>query len=214
MKNEIFALGVGLTTPVFIELALDCGYEIAGLYHYNEDRTGESDHGYKIIGSFNDLFSQDLTDKKFLLTMGDMKIRKELTETIISKGGIIPTLIHPLAKVSKFATISKQGVLIAPFCVVQADVTIEEGVVMRDQALICHTSNIAPFVFIGPQSLVGAVLNVEKLAFIGQKSLLISRKTKEVGENATIGAGSVVTKSVATGSTVVGNPAKLLPSKV
>lgn len=53
--KKIYALGVGHNTPVFIDLALDCGYEIVGLYHYNGDKTGEVDHGYKILGSFDDL---------------------------------------------------------------------------------------------------------------------------------------------------------------
>ena len=213
MMKELYALGIGFTTPVFIEIAIDCGYTIAGLYHYNNDRTGEMDHGYKILGSFEDLFSQDLTGKLFLLTMGDMRIRKDLTDRIYSRGGIIPTLIHPTARVSKFAHVSQNGVLISPNCIVQADVTIADGVVMRDQALICHTTNIESFVFIGPQALVGALLNIKEFVFIGQKSLLISKKAKIIGPNSIVGAGSVVTKSFESGTTVIGNPAKLLETK-
>lgn len=213
MKKTLYALGIGFTTPVFIELALDSGYEIAGLYHYNDERTGEVDHGYIILGSFNDLFNQNLSGKSFLLTMGDMNIRKDLTEKIINRGGIVPTIIHPTALISRFANVSQSGVLIAPKCVVQADVTIGDGVVMRDQALICHTTNIGEFVFIGPQALVGALLDVGRLAFIGQKALLISKKAKNIGAQCTIGAGSVVTKSVEDSATVIGNPAKVLYKK-
>lgn len=83
--KKIYALGVGHNTPVFIDLALDCGYEIVGLYHYNGDKTGEVDHGYKILGSFDDLFSRkSLQGLNFLLTMGDSKIRTELSKKIIS----------------------------------------------------------------------------------------------------------------------------------
>ena len=53
MDNKIFILGVGHNTPVFINLAYDCGYDVVGLYHYNDERTGEIDHGVKIIGSFD-----------------------------------------------------------------------------------------------------------------------------------------------------------------
>ena len=55
--KEIYALGVGHGTPIFIELAEACGYKVGGLYHYNDARTGESDHGYIILGSFNDLLN-------------------------------------------------------------------------------------------------------------------------------------------------------------
>lgn len=210
MGKEIFALGVGLSTICRIELAEACGYTVSALYHYNADRTGESDHGYKIVGSFKDLFSQDIKGENFLLTMGDMKIRKELTERIISMGGFVPTLIHPTALVSPHANISDNGVLIEAQTIVQSDVLIKEGAFICGQSMICHQAKLDEYCFIGPQALVGAVNHVGPFAFIGQKSLLISRKNIEVGENAMVGAGSVVTRSVVPESVVVGSPAKII----
>ncbi len=210
MEKEIFALGVGLSTICRIELAEACGYTVSALYHYNADRTGESDHGYKIVGSFKDLFSQDIKGKNFLLTMGDMKIRKELTERIISMGGFVPTLIHPTALVSPHANISDNGVLIEAQTIVQSDVLIKEGAFICGQSMICHQAKLDEYCFIGPQALVGAVNHVGPFAFIGQKSLLISRKNIEIGEYAMVGAGSVVTRSVVPESVVVGSPAKII----
>ena len=86
-NKQIYALGVGHNTPVFIDLAEQSGYEVVGLYHYNNERTGETDHGYKIIGSFEDLFSaEDLSNKNFMLTMGDNDLRCDLIKKIIDKG--------------------------------------------------------------------------------------------------------------------------------
>ena len=83
--KEIYALGIGRNTPVFIDLAEACGYTIAGLYHYNDDRTGEYDHGLKILGSFKDLYQKDtLAGMNFLLTMGDNQIRSDVFYKIIS----------------------------------------------------------------------------------------------------------------------------------
>ena len=45
--KDIYVLGIGHNTPVFIDLAEICGYTIAGLYHYNDDRTGQVDHGFE-----------------------------------------------------------------------------------------------------------------------------------------------------------------------
>ena len=50
--KKIFALGIGHNTPVCIDLALACDYVIEGLYHFDDSRTGEQDHGFKILGSF------------------------------------------------------------------------------------------------------------------------------------------------------------------
>lgn len=210
MNKEVIILGVGLTTPVFMELAIDAGYKIKGLYHYNEDRNGQIVHGYQIIGSFDDLFQQDIQAMNFMLTMGNLQIRKELSEKIKDKGGILPTIIHPTAIISKFCEISKEGVLVGPLAIIQADVEIERGVVIRDGALICHTTKINEYVFVGPQSLIGANIKIEPLAFIGQRALLVSGKATTIGRNSLIGAGAVVTKPIESNKTVVGFPAKEL----
>ena len=87
MDKQIYILGIGHNTPVFMDLALDCGYHIAGLYHYNDERMGEINYGYKVLGSFNDLFQQEVCQKNFLLTMGDIQIRKILCEQLLKRGG-------------------------------------------------------------------------------------------------------------------------------
>ena len=147
--KQIYALGIGHNTPVFLDLALACGYEIAGLYHYNSQRTGEIDHGYSILGSFDDLFAKgDLSGLNFLLTMGDNKIRTELSDHIISLGGSVPTLIHPNTVISAFAKISDVGVYISPFTYVQADSYIGSNTVLLSHVNISHTTHIGSSCFI------------------------------------------------------------------
>lgn len=63
---------------------------------------------------------------------------------------------------------------------------------------------------VGPKALIGAFVHVSSLAFIGQASVLVSRKVKDVGSNALVGAGAVVTKSVEECHVVVGQPAKTI----
>lgn len=77
MEN-IYVLGIGGSTPVLIELAEDCGYNVAGLYHFNDDKTGKIEYGYEVLGSFDDLYSSHIEGKKFLLTQGDMRIRQSV----------------------------------------------------------------------------------------------------------------------------------------
>ena len=86
-KREIYLLGIGHGTPIFMELAEACGYTIAGLYHYNDERTGEIDHGYKILGSFEDLFRSDIKGKLFCLTMGDMNTKTLVSKRLMAMGG-------------------------------------------------------------------------------------------------------------------------------
>ena len=59
--KDIYILGVGCNTVVYIDLVESCGYRVVGLYHYEEGRTGEIYFGHKIIGSNEELFSLDLS---------------------------------------------------------------------------------------------------------------------------------------------------------
>lgn len=211
--KEIYILGVGGSTPVFMDLAISCGYKIAGLYHYNNERIGESEHGYPIIGSFDDLFKSDIRGKSFLLSQGNMRIRKEITDKIESLGGIVPTLIHPSAEISNFAKISDIGVVIGAKCVVQADAEIKSNSVIRDMALVCHQTSIGNYAFVGPMALVGAHIHVDDFAFIGQDALLVSGKVGNVGANSLVGAGALATKEIPSDVVVVGSPARVIRHK-
>ena len=209
--KKIYALGVGHNTPVFIDLAIAAGYEIAGLYHYNDKKNGGQDHGYHILGSFDDLFANEsLSGKQYLLTMGDNEIRAELCAAILAKGGSVPTLIHPLAVISQFADISPVGVYISPFTYVQADTSIGSNTVLLSHVNISHTTHIGKNCFIAGASVIGAYTYVEDNVFIGQGALSISGKVKSIGEGAYIGARSLLTHDVPQKAVVVGSPAKII----
>lgn len=211
--EEIYVLGIGGSTPVFIDIAETCGYKIAGLYHYSDDRTGEYDHGYPVLGSFEDLYHSDIKGKMFLLSQGDMKIREVVTNKLKSLGGIVPTLIHPTAIISKYAKISEEGVVIGANCIVQADSVIKSNAVLRDMALVCHQTTIGNYCFVGPKALVGAHIDVKDFAFIGQDALLVSGKVGTMGANSLLGAGAVLTKELPANVVAVGNPARVIKER-
>jgi sugar O-acyltransferase (sialic acid O-acetyltransferase NeuD family) len=206
--KEIYLLGVGRNTPVFIELAEQCDYKILGLYHFNTERTGETDHGLLIEGSFNDLFTrQSLKDLNFLLTMGDIKIRAYLSEKIRAKGGNLPSLIHPTALISRFSII-EDGVCIGAFSNIQADTHIYQDTVILSGVNIAHNNTIGKCCFIASGATIGSYTLVEDFVFIGQRALSVSLKVGKIGSNSVIGAGSLVTKSVSQFDIVAGSPAK------
>lgn len=207
--KQMYALGIGRNTAVFLDLALTCGYTIAGLYHYNDERTGEEDHGYQIIGSFDDIWAMpSLQGMNFMLTMGDIKIRKALAERILSKGGTIPTLIHPSSVISRFAEVSEVGVAIFPFTFIQSNSKVADGSVILSHVNISHNVTVGKYCFIAGGAMIGAYTELEELVLIGQGATTISGKVSRIGRESCIGAMSLVTKSVAPSSVIAGIPAK------
>lgn len=211
--KEIYALGVGHSTPLFIEIAEAAGWHVTGLYHYNDERTGEMDHGFTILGSFDDLYRQDIQGKCFLPTMGDMKIRHDVIANLVSRGGVIPTIVHPSAHISRFATIAEQGVIIGDRVELQSDVVIKNNVIIRSDVTVCHNTTIQEDVFVGPKALVGAYITIEELAYIGQGSILISGKAEHIGRNTLVGAGAMVTKPLPENIVAVGSPARIVKQR-
>jgi len=208
--KEIYLLGVGRNTPVFIDLAEHCGYEIKGLYHYNQNRTGEVLHGFSILGSFDELFNYgNLSGKNFLLTMGDNMIRTHVAEKIRAIGGSTPPIIHPTAVISRFSNI-EQGVAISAFSYVQANSKIGTDTIILSGVNISHNNIIGKSCFIAGGATIGAYTTVGNFVFIGQGVITISEKVDHIGNNAYIGAGSLVTKSITPASIVAGQPAKPL----
>lgn len=210
-NREIYVLGIGHNSPVFIDLAEACGYTIKGLYHYNGDRTGEFDHGFEILASFDDLFtSGNIEGRNFLLSMGDNQIRANIYNRILEHGGIIPSLIHPSAIISRFAKISSVGVYISPFSYVQADSEIGENTIILSGVNISHNNKIGRNCFIAGGATIGAYTIVEDFVFIGQGALSISGKVKVIGHHSYIGARSLITHDVPSGAVLAGAPARIV----
>ena len=209
-NKEIYILGIGHNSIVYIDMLEQIGYTIKGLYHYNSERTGERYYGYQILGSFDDLYSiGDLSGMKFALSMGDNRVRKAVFENIMSRGGSVPTLIHPKADVSKYAQLGV-GVVIHSNAVVHPDVKIGNNSIISCNCSLIHQSIIGNHCYIAGHALIGAYTTIGNNVFVGIGAILISDKVKSIGDNAIIGAGAVVSSSVESNLVVAGIPARII----
>jgi acetyltransferase-like isoleucine patch superfamily enzyme len=122
-------------------------------------------------------------------------------------------------KVGTFVEIQKKA-KIGNRCKISSHSFICEGVTLEDDVFIGHNVVFTNDRF--PRATADGQLQTEadwvciptlvkRGASIGSGAVLLCGIT--VGENAMIGAGSVVTKDVPAGATVVGNPARIMPTR-
>ncbi len=120
-------------------------------------------------------------------------------------------------KIGTFVEIQK-GSKIGNRCKISSHTFICEGVTLEDEVFVGHnvvfTNDRYPRSTNGTGQLQSEAdwacipTLIKRGASIGSGAVLLCGIT--VGENAMIGAGSVVTKDVPAGATVVGNPARLV----
>ena len=123
-------------------------------------------------------------------------------------------------KIGTFVEIQK-GARIGNRCKISSHTFICEGVTLEDEVFVGHNVTFINDRYPQATNKNGALqteadwkcigTRVKRGASIGSSATLLCGIT--VGENAVIGAGSVVTKDVPSGTVVAGNPARPLKNK-
>ncbi len=131
------------------------------------------------------------------------------------------THIQPQAKIGKNCSIGQgcfiqDGVEVGDNCHIGNNVSLYKGVILKDDVFI---GNNATFINVRKPKANNPVATscyfktiVNKGATIGANATILCGV--EVGENAQVGAGAMVAKSVPPAVTVIGNPAGILVSDI
>jgi sugar O-acyltransferase (sialic acid O-acetyltransferase NeuD family) len=201
MKKQIILVGA---YHEMIEVCEEAGFEVVGII--DNTKTGEY-FGIPIIGA--DCNAKEIRNKypsiPVVLSPYMPKTRKRIYEMYSSLGYSFETVISPQATISRFATIG-EGTVVLNGVNVAANTCIGRFVKLNTMCNIMHDNTIGDFVTISPNALSLGYVTIENEAFLGGNCTILPYMT--VGAAATIGAAAVVTKDVAAGQVVKGNPAK------
>ncbi len=108
------------------------------------------------------------------------------------------------------------GAVLCPFVTLTSNIRIGQQFHANLYSYVAHDCVIGDFVTFAPGVCCNGNVVVEDHAYIGTGAILRQGKPGEplvIGRGAVVGMGAVVTKNVAPGSTVVGNPARVMESR-
>lgn len=153
-----------------------------------------------------DSFDWSIVDR-YILGIGDNKIRCNIASNIVFHGKELLNVIHPASSIGSFAQLGS-GNYIGPQAIVNTLVKLGDCCIVNSGAIVEHECQIGDNVHIAPGSILAGQVTVGKNTFIGANAVIKQGIT--IGDNVVIGAGSVVLNDVPTGEVWVGNPAKKL----
>lgn len=119
----------------------------------------------------------------------------------------LATAIHPTAFVAQDATIGPGSQVLA-MAAVASRAYVGPSCIINTSASVDHECRIDDGAHIAPGATLAGCVSVGRCAFIGSNATVLPRLM--IGRNAVVGAGSVVTRDVPDGVTVIGNPARIV----
>ncbi len=145
------------------------------------------------------------SEDRFICAIGDPEPRLCYANLIEARGGIFTTLIHPSACIGD-RTVIGSGTIVCQYSVITTDITIGNHVSIMAHCLLGHNVQVGNGSIISSFSFLGGYSQVGTGAFLAPHAVIVPRK--KVGDFATVGAGSVVLRSVKARTTVFGHPAQ------
>lgn len=147
-----------------------------------------------------------LQNKDVIIAIGDNQVREAIYHQI-KDWCRFEIMQHYSAYVSRFTEVG-EGTVIMPNVCINAEVIIGRHCIINTASVIEHESIIGDFVHISPNAALAGNILVKKGAQIGLGANVIQGVT--IGENAIIGAGTVVLTDVPDNAVVVGNPGRIV----
>ena len=187
---------------------------LARIVGYIDDFRGDdgSQIGEAAVMSFA-TWAATMQEIPVLVTPGKPAHKRKLVERISAAGGRFSSL-YRIARPTSGEIVIGDGTMIFAFVTIGAGTTIGQHVHIMPLASIDAGCTIGDFCTVAAMSVVYGRVIIEPGVFVGVGARIVneSHDVMTIGAGATIGAGSVVLRSVEPGEKLAGNPATDLRS--
>ena len=144
---------------------------------------------------------------KFLIGIGDNKIREDIYNLIIVNNRDVLTLISQSATISKNAKIGN-GTFVNKNVSINAFAKIGNNVILNTACIIEHDCVIGDSSHIAPGAVLAGNVTIGERSFIGANSVI--KQGVKIGKDVIVGSGSVVINNIPDNKKVAGNPSRMI----
>ena len=199
--NGIYIIGAGGHGQVIADILRKLHYPVKG---FLDDKLTSKIMDIPIVGPV--MFAKEL-EGRFVVAIGDNKVRSEIVKKLSLPDDHYFTVIHPSTVIGNNVEIGP-GTMIIGGVIINIGTKIGKHVIVNTSSSLDHHNIIGDFVHIGPGTHTGGNVVVEEGAFLGIGTSVIPGK--KIGKWAKIGAGAVVIDNIPPYTTSVGVPARVI----
>lgn len=213
MKIAIYgASGFGREVAWLIKDCIKAGdaYEIIGFIDDDPVKYGQLLNGIVVKGLED--AGVDATQAAVVSGIGDPRVREVTIKKAESAGFSFKSIIHPRVEKSVWIEFG-EGTVICAGCILTTNIRLGKHVQINLDCTIGHDVVMGDYTTLAPGVHVSGWVHFGKRVYVGTGAVLINgteEKPLKIGDDAVIGAGAVVTKSIPQGETWGGVPARPL----
>lgn len=177
-------------------------WRIKGFIDDNQEALNGYACSHSVLGTIEDWTPTG--NEVFACAVAEPQTKENVVHALKSRGAMFASVIHPTALIGEHNSIG-EGVTVYPYARITANVTIGDYVTLL-AAIVGHDVTVGDFSTISSHCGINGEAILGKRVFLGSHAVIIPGK--RVGDDAYVGAGSVVVKNVKAHQKTFGNPAR------
>lgn len=197
--------------PLARRQVIQAGHPVDNLFFIDDSPSAATVNGHRVV-TRDEFLSIDASRRQVCVAIANAPVRERLSGLLEERGVEIWSVFAENAV--RYDDVEMgEGAIISAFVTLTSNIRIGKSFQANIYSYVAHDCVIGDYVTFAPGVMCNGNVLVEDYAYIGTGAVIKQGspgKPTVIGRGATVGMGAVVTKSVAPGVTVVGNPARPL----